>query len=623
MKLSTLMISAAIGLLLLTNSSPAQVVEEWVARYNGPGNDGDRAFSLDVDDAGNVYVTGSSVGIGTGSFDYATIKYDASGNQLWVARYNGPGNGSDKAASLALDEGGNVYVTGYSYGSGTGSDYATIKYDALGNELWVARYNGPAGGDFANSLAVDNDGNVYVTGNSAGIGTLDDYATIKYDASGNQLWVTRFAGPVGTDIANSLAVDNDGNVYVTGYSFNYDYDYITIKYDASGNQLWVARYNGPGNNVDFAISLALDGVGNVCVTGWSYGNGTDIDYATIKYDASGNQLWVARYNGPANDDDFAISLALDGVGNVCVTGRSVGSGTDYDYATIKYDASGNQLWVATYNGPGNNADECQYIALDGDGNVYVTGYSAGIETLDDYATIKYDASGNELWVTRYNGPGNGTDIAYSLALDDDGNVYVTGKSTGTSGFFDYATIKYSQPPVQVTMTPFNPPIQIPAGGGSFNFDIEIDNNSAVLYTIDVGLDVTLPGGSIYPILLRRGIALVAGASVIREDLTQFVPAGAPGGNYTYNGYVYDHSTWEILADDSFPFEKLAGDGLPTHNLGWALYGWDGESAPATSLPIEYATISAYPNPFNPSTTISFEIRDAGFVNLTCHIATDC
>jgi len=105
-------------------------------------------------------------------------------------------------------------------------------------------------------------------------------------------------------------------------------------------QVWVARYNGPGDSGDYAYAIAIDNSGNIYVTGYSYGSGTYDDYATVKYDSSGVEQWVARYNGPGNYEDWAFAIALDNSGNVYVTGWSMGSGTEYDYATIKYSSTG-------------------------------------------------------------------------------------------------------------------------------------------------------------------------------------------------------------------------------------------------------------------------------------------
>jgi hypothetical protein len=425
----------------------AEVVDTaWVRRYNGPGNSTDNAYAIAVDGSGNVYVTGQSQGSGTG-YDYATIKYDPNGNELWVKRYNGPANSGDGASAIAVDGSRNVYVTGNSYGSGTSEDYATIKYDPNGNELWVKRYNGPGNSsDLAVAIAVDGSGNVYVTGYSYGSGTSIDYATVKYDSLGNELWVKRYNGPGNSyDYAYAIAVDGSGDVYVTGgsYGSGTSYDYATVRYDLNGNELWVKRYSGPGNNNDYGRAIAVDGPGNVYVTGYSYGSETGYDYATIKYDPNGNELWVKRYNEPGNGYDYAYAIVVDGSGNVYVTGRSVGSGTSYDYATIKYNPNGNELWVKRYNGPGNSDDEAYAIASDGSGNVYVTGYSYGGGTVNDYATVKYDSLGNELWVKRYNGLGNDNDWARGIAVDGFGNVYVTGNSVGSGTGNDYSTIKYS------------------------------------------------------------------------------------------------------------------------------------------------------------------------------------
>jgi hypothetical protein len=439
-----------LNIVSLWNYAFAQSVDTaWVRRYNGPGNGYDRARAIAVDRSGNVYVTGYSDGSGT-SFDYATVKYDPSGNELWVRRYNGPGNDTDYANAIAVDGSGNVYVTGYSYGSGTSYDYATVKYYLNGDTAWVRRYNGPGNGwDFAFAIAVDGSGNVYVTGWSGSSGTFNDYATVKYYPNGDTAWVRRYNGPGNDwDDATAIAVDGSNNVYVTGFSGGSGTrdDYATIKYYSNGDTAWVRRYNGPRNGWDWAYAIAVDGSNNAYVTGYSYDSGTSYDYATIKYYPSGDTAWVRRYNGPGNDYDGASAIAVDGSNNVYVTGFSGGSGTSDDYATIKYHSNGDTAWVRRYNGPGNSDDDATAIAVDSFGNVYVTGYSYGSGTSYDYATIMYYPNGDTALVRRYNGPGNDWDDATAIAVDGSNNVYVTGVSEG-----DYATIKYVQGSVNRTL----------------------------------------------------------------------------------------------------------------------------------------------------------------------------
>jgi len=424
----------------------AQVDTAWVRRYGGPWND--NPIALVVDSGGNVYVTGTSTGPGTAE-DYLTIKYSPTGDILWVRRYNGPGNSRDAASALAVDNSGNVYVTGYSYGDGTSNDYATIKYDPKGDILWVRRYNGPTNyDDEAYALAVDVSGNVYVTGSSPDTGFASyDYATATYASKGAIVWVSRYNGPGNSgDRALALTVDGSRNVYVTGWSGGVGTysDYATVKYALNGDTLWVRRYNGPGNNYDAAHALAVDDSGNVYVTGYSWGSGTSDDYTTIKYAPNGDTLWIRCYNGPGNFIDEAIALVVDDSGNTYVTGRSQGNGTLYDYATIKYSPNGDTVWVRRYNGPENSNDEAQDLAPDGSGNIYVTGYSYDSATSFDYVTIKYAPNGDTLWVKRYNGPGNGSDAPYALAVDAGGSVYVTGRDFDNGTLNDYATIKYVQ-----------------------------------------------------------------------------------------------------------------------------------------------------------------------------------
>jgi hypothetical protein len=383
-------------LLLCSISASAQSVDTaWVRRYNGPGNDYDWAWAIAVDGSGNVYVTGGRVGSGT-DYDFATIKYYPDGDTAWVRRYNGPGNSLDQAYAIAVDDSGNVYVTGYSFGSGTYGDYATIKYYPEGDTAWVRRYNGPDNsGDQARAIAVDGSGNVYVTGPSYGSVTNYDYATIKYFPNGDTAWVRRYNRPWnGYDWAEAIAVDGSGNVYVTGYSSSGSragYDYTTIKYYPDGDTAWMRRYDG-GTDHDWAYAIAVDGSGNVYVTGASWGwwgSGISRDYATVKYYPDGDTAWVRRYNGPDNLDDYAYAIAVDDSSNVYVTGESPGSGTGDDYTTIKYYPNGDTAWLRRYDGPGTVWDGALAIAVDGSGNVYVTGKSWGSGTYYDYATIKY------------------------------------------------------------------------------------------------------------------------------------------------------------------------------------------------------------------------------------------
>lgn len=219
-----------------------------------------------------------------------------------------------------------------------------------------------------------------------------------------------------------------------------------------GPELWVSRYNGPGNGSDQAISVAPSPDGSKAyVTGWSRGNTSGYDYATVAYDSAGAQQWVGRYNGPGNGDDLPISLAASPDGSkVFVTGRSWGTtgggghGDRFDYATVAYNAAGAELWVSRYNGPGNAADYASFVAASPDGSrVFVTGRSVGIGSGFDYATVAYQASGAKLWVSRYNGPGNGPEEPHTLTVSPDGTqVFVTGVSVGASGFNEYATVAY-------------------------------------------------------------------------------------------------------------------------------------------------------------------------------------
>lgn len=413
---------------------------QWAYNYKGLS----QPSSIKEDSAGNIYITGFG-GFNQSMWDYITMKCDSSGKIKWIRTYNGPADESDQANDIELDDQGNVYVTGGSKGIGTDFDFATIKYDSSGNEQWVVRYNAPAfDSDIASDISVDTDGNVYVSGSSLNSNSTYDIATIKYNNLGQLQWVKRYNGSAdGNDLAQGLEIDLSDNVFVVGTSDSTGslYDYVTIKYNPSGNVEWTKRYNGSANDGDIASSMSLDNSGNVYVTGWSFGNTTNSDYATVKYNSSGVEQWAARWDDPASSYDYANDIAVDEDGNVYVTGISQGMGTDNDYTTVKYNSMGEQQWAVPYNGQSNGSDIASHITLDHLGDIYVTGYS---NNNIEYSTIKYNKQGVQQWEVNFDYL-NYQDSPTDLLVDNSGNVVVAGYSSKAGEEWIWSIVKYNQP----------------------------------------------------------------------------------------------------------------------------------------------------------------------------------
>lgn len=447
-------------------------LEDWARRYNNKSvNGNDEANDIVFDDySGNIIVTGHSLGSPTGP-DFYTISYDSAGNVSFDARYDGPAQKGDYANALVVDDFGNFSTTGSSF-RGTPnnpdrhSDYCTVKYNSSGEEVWDVRYDARRNGeDVATAIAADAKGNVYVTGRSqVSLSKKSDvlhydYLTTKYESNrGRMVWEARYNNaPVnGNDEAVALVVDSTGNVYATGRSArtsstNADFDYATVWYNKDGKEPKVVRYNNESENGDDeATAIALSKNGFIYVTGKSQGGSTGYDFCTIKYDSSLREIDLARYDGEYGHD-WATAIAVDSEGNVYVAGKSEGNPAGFDYVIVKYDAYLKEEWVARYNNASvGGIDEATAIAVDDSGNVYVTGKSQGDGTSFDFLTIKYDSTGNIIWRARYNNSdndANGEDVATAIVVDSEGNVYVTGKSARTNTDpidFDFATVKYKQ-----------------------------------------------------------------------------------------------------------------------------------------------------------------------------------
>ena len=418
----------------------------WLARFDGAAHDSDDANSVAVSpDGTKIYVTGTSHGLFPAGQDYATVAYDAAtGAQLWEARYDFRAGccGVDRAAALALSpDGTRVYVTGQ---SGNAPVIATVAYDAgTGAQLWVAR---SAVAGMPSGIAVRGDGTrVYVTGTRS-LSPVD-YATLAYDAStGAQVWQASYGGAANRDDrAAGLGVSPDGTlVYVTGTSQESSSPKVvaatTIAYDAvNGSQRWIDHFSDLGYAGANALAVGADG-NRLFVTGTSrLANGP----TTLAYAAStGTRLWSNRYGGAAGTA-VAVAASPDGA-RVFSTSWTAGAVSGaVDYTTLGYDAAtGAQSWVSRYTGPVNGDNRVRAVGVSPDSSlVFVTGTSPGAGSSNDYATVAYGAAdGTQAWAARYNGPVNGSDYAYALALSPNGTrVFVTGTIDRSS---DYGTIAY-------------------------------------------------------------------------------------------------------------------------------------------------------------------------------------
>lgn len=322
----------------------------WSRTFSGPDGDGVSDIILSPDGA-TLFVVGGSV-FSTGA-DYLTIAYRATtGETRWARRYSGLGPfmaAQDIAESAAVSaDGSTIFVTGTSFGGSLHEDdIVTIAYSAItGKVLWFKRYNDPSSQrDSAKSIVVSPDGSrIFVTGVTRD--PTDEFITIAYNATtGDRIWVRQY-GP-GINIAYSVATNPAGTiVFITGSSqllSTLNSDFMTIAYDAlTGSTIWARRYGGTGGHDDDATDVIVSADGTkIFVTGRSWGGtSTDHDYATIGYNAvTGATLWARRYNGSANGEDTPAALAVTPDSTkVVVTGYSTGQTTDWDYATIAYNA---------------------------------------------------------------------------------------------------------------------------------------------------------------------------------------------------------------------------------------------------------------------------------------------
>ena len=463
-------------------TAPAEAANlPWNVHYDPRPGDaveaGSEPTAMTVDPSGNVYVTGLVHTLKT-DVDFLTLKYSPEGKLLWQQRYNGAGNDLDRAKSIAVDAVGNVYVTGESDGGKghgperlNGLDIVTIKYgpDGKPSSNWpdvgfgvgIRRYAGSADGmDSGRKIALDREGNVYVFGQSWGgdpkeRGTGADFILIKYSSTGQERWSKRYSGgALGPDAAVAMILDERGNAFLTGRARRSENmtAVTTLKYDREGNLQWEQQYAGPTGTSAAPTCLTLDRSQNIYVIGQeSFPNPVDRSfgqaYLVLKYDPMGKPLWqkTHRWRG-YGFIQIPTAAAVDGLNCLYVTGKIYSESDCPGCGTLKYASGGELLWSDPYRSAGHAGHFARALGLNSVSEVFVAGWGAFIDPIQpnedtiEYATLQYDPDGKQRKLHRYTGP-DGTQGAFLIAIDRKDNVILSGQArVGKSA--QITTIKY-------------------------------------------------------------------------------------------------------------------------------------------------------------------------------------
>ena len=440
------------------------------------------------------------------AFFFSEIKAQA---PLWQWAKSGKGDGWDEAHGIATDRSGNLYTSGFFGGdsirfddivlqkdSGTGSASFITKYNSEGKAIWARKIENSQ----AYALAVDGEGNIYVTGNFKDTTWPteehkleshggSDIFLIKYNSAGDIAW-TRTAGGKNNDFAYGITVDTNRNVFVAGYFQSPDITFgnyklkntgkgyqkekiYLAKYDSAGRVCWLRSDKSEGEG--YAADVTTDLHGNIYVSGGFHGKTMTLGKFRLmnktkegtngfiaRYDASGHVVWCQSFN--CTDYSFGSAIKADNEGNVYVTGFFGGSciafdrdslnknpHSVYDMFLVKYSASGDVLWARS--GGKDNVTTASDLCISNTGEIYVTGqynHSADFDglnlTSESYSPfqtflVKYSSTGKEEWVKGV--LGDGYNSPRNICSDNAGRIFVCGEFRETGISFDGPSLNNS------------------------------------------------------------------------------------------------------------------------------------------------------------------------------------
>lgn len=315
------------------------------------------------------------------------------GEVLWSLHYASPGAENESTYAIDLDSAGNAFITGRAWVSGHEDEFSTFMIDADTGDIVWDEFEGGVDNldDFGLDIAVGPDDAPVSIGMLQNADASATLMVVKYyAASGGIDWAVSTQEIVNDQTSDGwVRIDAAGDVVVCVKTWggSTSFDVTLLKYDGDdGTLLWSEVYTN-GTAADDPADMILDDAGNPIVVGVTAG-----DYLTAKFDGSdGDHLWTATYAGPQGWYDVANCVTLSDQGEILVSGFSDGTGTSWDVATIGYEPDfGEQNWALRYDGVENLTDEAKGIHIDADGTLLVTGYCYSNTTSMDQLVLSYD-----------------------------------------------------------------------------------------------------------------------------------------------------------------------------------------------------------------------------------------
>ncbi len=584
-----------LALLLLVTDAFAQPDSLWSNMFGGPSSE--VCYSVQQTSDGGYVLGGYTGSFGAGADDFWLVKTDANGDSLWSHTFGDQGDNKCQSV-LQTGDGGYVLVgwKGVLHNGNYTDDFWLIRTDANGDSIWSRTVGGDAP-EYAYSLQQTTDGGYIMGGMTFGGPNTFDMALMRVSSTGDSLWARRYGG-LNAERCYSVQQTTDGGYILAGYTLSFGHgnsDFWAIKTNAAGDSVWSHAYGGEGGEECTSVRQTLDGGYVLAGTTSSFGpNPGSLNFWLVRIDANGDTLWTRAYGGDGTDACESLGLLPDGGFILAgITPRG-----NFDMWLVRVDADGNMLWNRTFGGSGT--DRCFSVARTTDGGYVLAGETAA-----------------NMWLVK-TGP--------------DGGGPTTLLTEGFEGSFPPAGWQVQQlGPASENWRPL-------AGASGVGCGDNVHTGSNAVFHND---DMGEAGVDVRDILISPSLTVPSAATEVRLTFFQrncWVPSYYTDSTHHWVLSSMNGGAWTLLAEldqqqtewgeISLLIPGAAGQQL---RIGFDYQGdfateWyldDVQITAQTSqgardhsvLPTTILLSDPYPNPFNPSTTLAFDLSRARHVSL--------